>query len=260
MDIEALKHAISIRDSGNKEGALEELRVLIEKTDDPTEKASLILNESNILTTLNRVPEARASLLQARHTAHDDCSKANADHQEGLIFLWESRYEDALRSFDLALTAYPSIHKDHENRFLIEAIQVDRGATLAILGRADVALPLLEAAINYEIADERKAWVFYNLGFCYQIMKQDQKAKSAFEHALKLSSDRNRILGSRYSLGVLYAKDGAWGKALLEFEWCEQHFVEGDIPRNYIYGCLVKVLRAIGRPAEADRYQKLVTG
>jgi tetratricopeptide (TPR) repeat protein len=259
MDLEALNHAISVRGSGNQERALQEFRVLIEQTEDPVEKTSLLLNETNILTTLRRFADAWVSLQRARQTSQDDTSKAHADYQEGLLCTWESRYDDALRIYNRILPTYPAVLADVQNRHLYEAVQLDRGTTLAIVGRADEALPLLEEALTYDITDESKGWVFYNLGFCFQIKKQDQKAKSAFEHACRLNSDPNRILGSCYSLGVLYGKEGAWGKALQELEWCEQHFIEGDTPRDYVYGCLVKALRAVGRPAEAEKYRKLIS-
>ena len=258
MDIEALKHAISIRDSGNQEGALEEFRALIERTEDPIEKASLIRNESNILTALRRFEEAWLSLQRARQIAQDDESKAHSDHQEGLLRSCEGRYEDALRIYDRILSEYPKVLEDVQNRYLYESIQADRGIMLAILGRAEQALPVLEEALTFDLSDEKKGSIFYNLGFCFQIMKQDQKAKSSFEHVCQLSADPRCILGSRYSLGVLYGKEGAWGKALLELEWCEKHFIDGVIPRDYVYGCLVKVLRAVGRPAEAENYRKYI--
>lgn len=259
MDLEALNHAISVRDSGDQEGALEEFRALIEKTADPAEKASLILNETNILTVLRRLPEARLSLQRARQTAEDDFFKANADHQEASLCAYEGRYDDSLRIYDRILSCYLHVLEDVQNRYLYESVQIDRGTVLTMLGRAQEALPLLEKALTYNISDDRKASVLYELGLCFQGIKQDQKAKSAFEHARQLSQDPQRILGSRYSLGVLYGKEGAWGKALLELEWCEQHFVEGVIPRDYVYGCLVKVLRAVGRPAEAEKYRKLMS-
>jgi tetratricopeptide (TPR) repeat protein len=260
MDLKALNHAISIRDSGDQEGALEEIRLLIQKTEDPVEKASLILNETNILSVLRKFTEARASLQRARQTSRDDWSKAHADYQEGLLCSLECRHEEALRSYDRILSTYPQVMADLRNRYLYEAVQLGRGTVLATLGRAKEALPLLEEALTYNVSEDRKGWVFYNLAFCFQIMKQDRKAKRAFEQARNLSSDPNCILGSRYSLGVLYAKERAWGKALLELEWCEQHFIEGDTPRDYVYGCLVKVLRAVGRPAEAEKYRNLMSG
>ena len=259
MDLEALNHAISVRDSGNQEAALEEYRALIKETEDPIDKASLIRNESNVLTALRRFPEARLSLQRARQTAQDDFSNAHADDQEALLCTFEGRHEDALRIYNRILSNYPKILEEVQNRYLYEAVQMGRGTVLAILGRAKEALPLLGEALTYNVTDDRRGWVFYNLGFCFQILKQDQKAKSAFEQARRLSLDANCILGSRYSLGVLYAKEGAWGKALQELEWCEQHFIEGDVPRDYVYGYLVKVLRAVGRPAEADKYLELMS-
>ena len=259
MDLEALNHAISTRDSGNQEGALEEFRALIEETEDPVEKTALILNETNILTVLRKFADARVSLQRARQGAQDDSSKAHADYQEGLLWASEFRQEDALRIYNRILSTYPEVLEDIQNRHLYEAIQIERGIALAVLGRATEALPLLEEGLTYDISEERRGAIFYNLGFCFQILKQDQKAKSAFEHTRQLSHDLQLTLGSRYSLGVLHGKEGAWGKALLELEWCEQHFIQGVIPRDYIYGCLVKVLRAVGRPAEAEKYRKLMS-
>ena len=129
---------------------------------------------------------------------------------------------------------------------------------LSLLGRAQEAIPILEEALSYEIADERKGRVFYDLGFCYQGTMEDQKAELAFERACKLSKNPRVVVGARYSLGALYVKKRQLGKALHELEWCDEHFVDCDVPRGHVWGYLVKVLRAIGRPGEAERYQKLI--
>jgi tetratricopeptide (TPR) repeat protein len=159
--------------------------------------------------------------------------------------------------YDRILSRYPDVLQRAENGYLVEAIQYDRGMALALLGRAEEALPLLEEALAYPLSDNRRGWLCYNLGYCFNIMKQPGKAKVAFERARTLSTEPVCALGARYNLGALYAKEGALGKALQELEWCEEHFVEGDVPKDWVYGWLAKVLRAAGRDAEADRYQKL---
>ena len=119
MDLEAFTHAISVRDSGDQEGALGELRLLIGKTEDPVERASLIHNEANILIGLNRLAEAKLSLRQARATARDDFSEANADHQEALLYIQEGRFADALGIHKRILGRYPNILQDPQNRYLL---------------------------------------------------------------------------------------------------------------------------------------------
>jgi tetratricopeptide (TPR) repeat protein len=258
MDLDALNHAISVRDSGDQEGALAEFRSLIDKTEDPFERATLIGNEANILIVLHRFAEAKLSLKRARATAQDDSSEAHADYQEALLCIQEGRYSDALHFHERIFRKYPHIVRDPQNRYLYEALQADRGTVLCILGRAQEAIPILEEALTYEISDEKKGRAFYDLGFCYQGTKQDEKAEVAFEQARRLCKDPRVLVGARYSLGALYGKKGQWGKALQELEWCEEHFVNCDVPRDYVYGWLFKVLRAIGRPDEAERYRKLI--
>ena len=254
--MEALQHAISVRDAGDQETALEEFRLLADKTADPVEKASLILNETNILIALRRFEEAMGSLQRARHIATDESSRAHADCQEALLSMWEGRPKDALRIYRRMLDEYPRFLADPEYRYLKIEVDLNIGVALAFLGRADEAIPRLNEALTYGIPDGRKAWVYYKLGVCFQIKKQEQRAIEAFQKAIQLSSDLDTLVGARYSLGVLYGKEGAWGKALQELEWCEQHFVPCDIPLEWVCACLAKILRAVGRITEAEKYQK----
>jgi tetratricopeptide (TPR) repeat protein len=184
---------------------------------------------------------------RARKTFPVEWVNAHADYEGARAYAGEGRLDEALRIYDGILSSYSEVLRHPRNRCFYEAFQTERGLALAADGRAKDALPLLEEALTYEVTEDRKGVILYNLGLCFQITKQDQKATSAFEQARKLCTDSKSLLGARYSLGVRYAKEGALGKALKELEWCEQNFVEGDVPKEYVYGWLVKVLCAAGK-------------
>jgi tetratricopeptide (TPR) repeat protein len=240
------------------EEGIAEFHALAERAEDPDEKFAAILSEASCLNSVRRFQEARAAVERARQIMRYEEAKAYADKEEAFAYWGERRYKDALRMYNEVLSAFPRVLKVSENRELYEFAQTERGIVLATLGRAEEALPLLEDALTFGISDEKKGDIFYNLGYCFQIMNQPEKAKSAFEQTLRLCTDPIGILGSRYNLATIFAKEGAFGKALQELEWCEAHLADGDLPRDHVYGWLVKVLGAAGRTAEAERYQKLM--
>jgi tetratricopeptide (TPR) repeat protein len=259
MDQERFDRAMALVDSGNVEKAITQLHALAERAEDPDEKFAATLKEASCLNSLRRFGEARAAVERARQIMRYEEAKAYADNEEAFALWGERRYEDSLRLYNEVLSAFPRVLKVPEHRELYEMAQAQRGTVLATLGRAEEALPLLEEALTYSIGDEMKGGVYCDLGYCFRIMNQPEKAKSAFEQALRLCTDPTVVLGSRYNLATIYAKEGAFGKALQELEWCEAHLADGDLPRDYVYGSLVKVLRAAGRPAEAEEYLKLIS-
>lgn len=259
MDEKRLEEAMALVNSGNVEKAIAEFHALAERAEDPDEKFAAALKEASCLNSLCRFREARAAVERARQVIRYEEAKPYADNEEGFACWGEHRYEHALRMYNEVLSAFPRILKVSEHRDLYELAQTQRGIVLATLGRAEEALPLLEEALTYTISDEKRGDIFYNLGYCFQIMNQPEKAKGAFEQALRLCTDPIGVLGSRYNLATIYAKEGALGKALQEFEWCEAHLADGDLPPNYVYGWLFKVLQAAGRDSEAEKYRKLIS-
>jgi tetratricopeptide (TPR) repeat protein len=259
MDEKRLEGAMALVNSGKVEEGIAEFHALGERSEDPDERFAAFVSEASCLNSLRRYREARAAAQRAREVSRSEAASAYADYEEAFAWRGERRFEDAVRMYDRVLSAFPRILDVSENREIYESAEIGRGIALATLGRAEEALPVLEEALSYAISDEKRGDVFYNLGYCFQIMNQPEKAKSAFEQALRLCTDPIGVLGSRYNLGTIYAKEGALGKALQEFEWCEAHLTDGDLPRDYVYGWLVKVLRAVGRPTEAERYQKLIS-
>src|SRR5208282_2122734 len=94
-------------------------------------------------------------------------------------------------------------------------------------------------------------------GQCFLALKDREQAKTAFEEVAKVCRDRYCVLGSRFNLGVIYAREGAWEKAIQEFRWCEEKGAAEDLPSGLLYAWLAKGLDAIGGTAEAARYRKM---
>jgi len=258
MDQEQLKRASALADLGNVKQAIEEFHALAQRTDDPNEKLAAMVSEASCLNSLRRFSEARAAAQRAKQISNNDASSAYAENEEAFALWGERRYEHALQIYDRIFSRFPRRLRISENRELYEAAVTQRGIILATVGRAQEALPLLEEALAFTISDEKRSDIFYNLGYCFQIMNQPEKAKSAFEQTLRLCTDPVGILGSRYNLGTIYANEGAFDKALHELEWCEAHLGDGDLRPDYVYGWLFKVLRAAGRHAEAERYRERI--
>jgi tetratricopeptide (TPR) repeat protein len=258
MDIDALNAALSLRHSGRTEEALEAFRALFEETEDFDEKAGIVLHEASCLTTLQRYEEAKEALNRARRMSRLAWTGAYADQQEALVCMWEGRYEDSLQIYDRLLSQHPKVATDPELRDLYESVQAERGIILATLNRTEDALPLLAGALVYRVSDSKKGLILYHLGQCFLSLNQTKDAKTAFEEVGRVCQDHYCVLGSRYNLGIIYAQEGALGKALQELEWCEANLGGDDALRDYIYVWLAKVLTTAGRTAEAARYRKLI--
>ena len=58
-------------------------------------------------------------------------------------------------------------------------------------------------------------------------------------------------------LGDAHFHEGAYAKAMLEFEWCLVHADEYKIPTPYLYKWLAVTARALGMKEDSERYEKL---
>jgi len=258
MDPETINRAFALRKSGAMDEALRLFRGAAAGASDPNDRAGVMLHEASCLISLRRFDEAKTALQRAREATQDTWLGAYADQQEAVIYMWECRYEESLAVYDRLLATYPFIREDARFRALFESVQTERAILLSTLHFAAKALPALTDALSFNLSDPERGMVLYHLGRCFMTLKSFAKAKAAFEDLLKICQDRHCLLGARFSLGMIYAQQRIWGRALRDLRWCEQNCGDGDLPRRLLHEWLAKVLDATGSPAEAKRYRAMM--
>jgi tetratricopeptide (TPR) repeat protein len=257
MDMDAVNHAFELRKAGQTEQALEAFRTLIAVTEDPDDKAGLLMQEASCLAELGQRDEAKAALERARSPSLKPWLSAYADEQEALICMGEGDYEEALRIFDGILSQYPFVKEDAAHRGLFESVQVEQGIILSALGRYEDALKVLAGTLKFELSEHERGTVIYNVGKSFLALKDQEQAKAAFEEVPMVCQDRDCVLPARFNLGMIYANEGRLGSALQEFKWCEANGGVEFLPAGVLYSCLAEVLEAAGVTAEAERYRKM---
>ncbi len=258
MDMDAVNHALELHKSGHTEQALQAFRTLFAVTEEPDDKAGLLMQEASCLADLGQRDEAKAALERARATSRKPWLSAYADEQEALICMGEGEYEQALRIFDGVLSQYPFVKEDAAHRGLYESVQVERGIILSTLGRHEDALKVLTEALKFELSEHERGMVIYNIGKCFLALKDQEQAKAAFEEVPMVCKDRECVLPARFNLGMIYANEGRLGSALREFKWCEANGGAEVLPAGVLYSCIADVLEAAGVTAEGERYRKMV--
>lgn len=257
MDLDRFNHAIALRDSGRFEDALREMQQLAAVTSDPSERATIVLNEAPCLMNLGRLRDARRRLVDGIRISPREDIRARAAFTEAIVDWLEGNREVALEKLDHMLEEHRQTLSRPEHRDLYEEVQVRRGTLLVALGRFKEARSVLEESLAFEIEPGKRGDVMYNLGVSLMRIGELERAGDVFLRLLENGARRDYVASAHYNLGVIYSKEGAPARALQEFEWCIPHADEANIPKQNLYGWLAKVSDDLGLKADADRYDKL---
>lgn len=259
MDIERLNRAIELRDSGQLEESLRKFTELEALTDDPVERAMVLLNESTVLARMGRFDDAQDKTIEARKTSPSAEVQCNAlvSHASGLALA--GRKKSALAELDHALKVYPLVLQSEHYRFLYEDIQVRRGLLLVQLARLREAQVVLEECRSLALSPDDRRRVLYNLGRCYFDLKDSARAKSTFLQFLQHPSgaDLAHIASAHFLLGTIYYNEGSDAKALTEFEWLLPKVADVGMPGSVLYTWLAKTHKMLGNKAQAEKYRML---
>jgi tetratricopeptide (TPR) repeat protein len=260
MDQERFSKAMALRDSGNVEGALRQIRALAREAVDPDEKAVHSLAEAVCLERLGRYEEARECNRQAVSISPRDEVRSRADFGEAVLCWEEKRFEESLRILNSILSQYSRLLGTPDFRDLYEQVQFRRGVLLTEFSRPAEARPVLEEAVSFDpgLVDMRRA--VYYLGVALFNLGEKEAAKGRFLELSGASDDDYCSISARYYLGIIYAEGGAYAKALLEFERVEPYASLAHISKDKIYGWLARTYRLLGNSGQAQRYEKLARG
>lgn len=235
MDSERLRRAVDLRDAGRAEEALRELVELEAVTPDQDDQAIILVHESVVLARAGRFEEAHMKADQATRTCSDRVTECNALLAHSGAHSVEGKRDQALAELDLALRNYPDVLETAGYRFLYEEIQLRRGLLLIWLGRLKEARDTLQECQGFDLSRDERCRVLSNLGGCYYDLGELDHALGPLTESLRVCEDCEHAFIAHSHLGVIYYKQGALAKALLEFEWCESHPQEKTTRRSTVF-------------------------
>ena len=239
------------------EEALQEFIGMAQEARDRDEKAALTLNIATCYANLGRFEEARKYDRQAVAISPRDEIRSRAAFGEAVTCWEERKFDESLRILNNMLKDYSALLRTPDFRDLYELVQRRRGALLTEFSRPGEARPILEEVLSFDLNAEDKAMFLYYLGIALFNLGERNAAKARFLELLQNSVDDYCTISGRYYLGIIYSEEGAYARALQEFERVEPHAAMADIDKEKIYGWLARTWRLLGNRPEAERYEKL---
>jgi tetratricopeptide (TPR) repeat protein len=250
--------------------ALKELRDLVERIDDPWERAELNYREIMFLVEMHSVPDARQRLEDLKRTLTSLIKSPSdsyeigcrfslpvmARHAEVRVSIEEGKVSEALRLIEDFVSRFPKQLSLPDFRSTVEEITTLRGFLLAGVGRWEDARPFLENVIPPE---GWKAQHRFFLGRCYYEDKKYERARSKLLEAFKLGLEASWEGDAHYVLGLVEYHLSDMEAAKREFELSVKTADPAYLGDN-IWGWLEATSRALGLLAEAENYRRLKDG
>jgi len=128
---------------------------------------------------------------------------------------------------------------------------------LTALGRYREAKVVLKESLSFNPANIDRAGVLDDLGICFEQLREREPAKEMFQAVLEESQRADYVMTAHYKLGTIYFDEGAYAKALMEFQWCLSNVMEDQYPKRHICGWLARTAQRLGMDEDAERYGKL---
>jgi tetratricopeptide (TPR) repeat protein len=255
---------MELRNSGHVEDAIREAKILLARSTDDDEKASLLASTLVFCCTVGRLGEARRMLRQLQQLEISDLEvRLNAEFCEPCLLIQEGKPEDGISAFAGMLERYGETLKAEPFRYLHEDIQCRRALALFDLSRFTEALPILREAVAYsfqERAAEQR--IHFALGVCSEETNDVEAAKKEFFGVIAFNLKNGLEERARYRLARLLVSANAFAhaKKQLEMILAEHPTPTLVVPLEYIYEQLSQVCQHLGDHANAERYADLAKG
>jgi tetratricopeptide (TPR) repeat protein len=256
MNGERYSRLLALSETGNDEGAIAGLRLLVSPSNEAEENAAILLTLGGCLERVGRTAEARKTLTEARVlAASDSWIHARALFFDARMDVGERNWRGALGKLEDINRQYSAVLEHPDQEDLREEVQRYTGMALYETGRAMEARTLLEQSskIDYD-----RAKTLYYLGRCCYDLGDLDKAKESFVNALALDLDPMFQPSGHYILGLCYHWQGQEARAISEFEWCLEHDEQGLVAKWKTLTALVNSLKALGMDDKAKEYSKQI--
>lgn len=261
MDQGRFEKATALQREGRIEDACREFHSMAAESNDPNERAALLINEVRCYADLGRVADAELILQQIRDLAPDDSeARFSVDFVEACVAAQGGKHEKAVLHFEATLKGYVDLLQTDEYRDLYEEIQQRKAFSLVHLQRYQEAIPVLRDASSFgTLGAETQQQVHLYLGICHAELHEPQLAKEQFLGVLDFGLKNATEADARYNLGVVCFLDGGFAQSKHQLETILQDYPETipNVPRNYVYQQLSRACHYLGEKENAKRYAKL---
>ena len=257
MDMGKLQEALALRENGRVEEALRIYRSLGEATDDPDEKASLLLNESTCFAILGLTREARDRFKKALKVQGSAAWQTTFfNFHNACLLSQEGEWEKALDAFNTLLRNESEALKEHD---LYQDVQQRRAFMLVRLERHHEALPILKNALPTANHASARSLVLCNLGAASLELQQYEEAERYFLEALEIGVPKEWQGYANVALGRVWYQFGFFEKAKKQFEKCIEKAHEGEykVSLPFVHEWLAATCRSLGDLEGAERYSLL---
>jgi tetratricopeptide (TPR) repeat protein len=254
---EQFDQARKLMENGDFESSLKAFRELGSAAKDVDPKFDCSYGELLSLIRLGKANEARELLRVIRKTfAAIDEALVRADEAEIELDSQEDRWDRVLPALERMLDRYGDLLHHPRLRDMHEQVQLRRGMRLAYLGRFKEALPLLEEAVTFDLA-QSDGNLYHELGRCYLDKEDYEGAKDALTKAVKLGIHDSRAAHAHWNIAVILLRKDSPARALDELRLAEEHAAAAGTSKNHIYKAMAVAFHKLGMDEDALRYAKM---
>ena len=111
--------------------------------------------------------------------------------------------------------------------------------------------------LSFDLEKEVRSDALASLGLCYLELREWELAKDYFLQASAIGVTKEREKTFHFYLGIAYFYTEALPEAKREFEICEEHASEYELPTLDVYAWLSSVSKRLGQMVESERYGRL---
>jgi tetratricopeptide (TPR) repeat protein len=238
--------------------ALRKIDLLLTSAIDANERVYLHFTKSSLYGILRNFEKAREELcLAVEQKPKDPNAQLTFEFNSALLYQQEGNYSEALGKFHSVMLGNRQKLNQPELRFMYEDIQQRRAFLSVTLRQFQEAIPLLREIVSFDLDKEVRSDALASLGLCYLEVQQWDSAKDYFLQARALGVTKEQEKTFHFYLGIAYFYKEAFDEAKREFEICEKHAGEYQLPTLDVYTWLSCVSRRLGDTAEAERYARL---
>lgn len=258
MNKSTIQDAIELRDPVLAREAMREIDVLLGSKPDPNERVFLLFSKSSCYGILGKFEEAREQLsLALQQEPKDPDVRLTVELNEGLLSQQEGSYRQALERFSAMMLSHAERLGRPELRFMYEDVQQRRAFLSVTLRQFHDSIPLLQEILSFDLEKEVRSDALASLGLCYLEERECELAKNYLLQAKAIGVTKDREKTFHFYLGIAYFYTEALADAKREFDICEEHASEYQLPTLDVYAWLSSVSKRLGHIAEAQRYAQL---
>jgi tetratricopeptide (TPR) repeat protein len=260
-----LQTALKLRDKGKYREALDIFVGIVDKLENPLERAEMLLNIVNTLPNSGQLELAKTQLESVRSLLSSSLARDSddpypryltiaADLEDARISEAEGKFNDAIDKIDRLRTEFNADLLEVQFQELHWAIERERGFALAHIGSSEAALQILE---QVDRADPHDRFTLYYLATCYSRAERYAEARAKIEESIALGLPPDWAGRAHFTLGAACYRLQDYKQAKVELEAAVKTAPPEFIRHEEIWRWLQYTCISLGLKDEAEHYAKL---